>query len=381
MQKSKNIYKNILFVCILLINVLFYLVNAMRSQTCFASTIDTMYTIYTLDGNYLFERAEVYVGDEYVSSDFKKYVISEINDATHIGYATFICDVPKYNINYDNMQPIATTNKTICMYMTHNDESYVPSDGVDSVYGNGGICDVARYLKSELEKYSVNVVLDTSLHVPHDTSAYSRSEVTAKSLINNYQPSAIFDIHRDGASRNFYVKKVDNIERCKVRIVLGKRNPDIKKNEQFALALQSVALVKYPWLFSDIYYASGHYNQALSDKALLFELGSHLTEKELVQSSMQPLSDVICTTLFGSTVNDDSMDITIHEPVESDNVDLVGDDASTHVVDKPNNYAGIKITMALFTIISLASGIVYLVRRDILNDVKTHSSKEPPKNE
>ena len=60
-----------------------------------------------------------------------------------------------------------------------------------------------------------------------------------------------------------------------------------------------------------IYYARGHYNQALYNKMLLFEMGTYLVEKELVLKSVAPLTDVVNTALYGTTVDDKDNNIVI----------------------------------------------------------------------
>ena len=56
----------------------------------------------------------------------------------------------------------------IAIYHSHNAESYVPSDGTDSIYGTGGIHDVGRAFKEALEKKGVNVLYSDQLHLTHD---------------------------------------------------------------------------------------------------------------------------------------------------------------------------------------------------------------------
>lgn len=285
----------------------------------YAETDGIIYTVFDENNSFLFEKEDVEVGDNYLSKDFKYYEIINTDKNTHKGIARFIKNVKQPKVGKSLLpSPIKVERKVICMYMTHNDESYVPTDGVDSVYGNGGIKDVALAFKSELEKRMVDVYFDDTLHIPHDTSAYSRSLNTAKKLQNNYNPDAIFDIHRDGASRAYYVTKVDGKERGKVRIVVGKANPNMSLNEEFATYLMSIGNELYPWLFTDIYYARGHYNQSLDSKAILFEMGSHLTEKELEIESMKELADVVTTALYDTTI-DNSGDLTIGG-VDSENV-------------------------------------------------------------
>jgi len=279
------------------------------------------YKVY--DDNYylLFERDEIEVGDNYLSKDYNFYEIVYIDTNTKTALAKFIRKVERPNVEKSfGITPINTQDRVICMYMTHNDESYVPTDGVDSVYGNGGIKDVALAFKKELEKKLINVYFDDTLHIPHDTSAYSRSEVTAKNLNSTYSPDAIFDIHRDGASRKFYVSNVDGKERGRVRMVIGKSNPNMNLNEEFATYLMAVGNEMYPWLFTDIYYGKGHYNQSIDSKAILFEMGSHLVEKELEIESMKELADVVSTALYKTTVNTDNGDLTVNGIVNENNI-------------------------------------------------------------
>ena len=274
--------------------------------------VNNAYTVYTADGSYLFERSDIALFDNYVSKDFKMYEIVSLNNENKTAVARYVktLNKPKVSVN-PNPEPVGASTRKICLYLTHNDESFTPSDGYDSVYGAGGIHDVAKELKKSFQELGIDVVLDETLHIPHDTSAYNRSQKTAKNLLNNHNPDAIFDIHRDGVSRKYYATEVDGLERSKIRIVVGKANPNMDENLEFATYLLSVAEEQYPWLFSDIYYAKGHYNQGLYNKSLLFEMGTYLIEKELVLGSVRPLAEVVNTALFGTTVNEDSGEIVI----------------------------------------------------------------------
>lgn len=281
-----------------------------------AATInDEVYSIYDDYGTLLFQQEGVEVGDMYMGKDYVKYIVVSINEYTMTGQAKAhkvmkkpcveVKDGPDYRL-------ISNEKKNICLYMTHNDESYLISDGYDSIYGNGGIYDVAKAFKHNLDTLGINTVLDNTLHIPHDNSAYSRSNVTATSLFKRYSPDAMFDIHRDAASRTTYLATVNGINRGMIRIVIGLSNPYMEENEEFAMYLMSVADSMYPWLFKDIYYGKGHYNQAISSKCLLFEMGCHLIEKEYEIESTKPLAEVINVALYNTTVNEDSGNLTIN---------------------------------------------------------------------
>ena len=143
--------------------------------------VNNAYTVYTTTGDYLFERSDIELFDNYVSKNFELYEIISLNKNDKTAVARFVKYVnkPKVSVN-PNPEQVGATTRKICLYLTHNDESFTPSDGYDSVYGAGGIHDVARELKKSFQALGIDVVLDETLHIPHDTSSYSRSQKTAK---------------------------------------------------------------------------------------------------------------------------------------------------------------------------------------------------------
>ena len=304
-----------------------------------------VYKIYSESGDLLAERQSVFVGDSLLTKEFVKYKIVQVDEENNIAFAEFEERLrkPEVSVNYEPTK-ISQTDPTLCLYMTHNDESYITGDGVDSVYGAGGIHDIANLLKDSFEKLGVRTYIDETLHIPHDSYAYSRSKKTAQKMLDEFSPDAIFDIHRDGASRSTYVKKINGVDRCKVRIVVGKASANYEIAEQFALYLLSVASEVCDWLFLDIYYASGHYNQGLYNKSLLFEMGSHLVEKSLVEKTVPELANVVKTALFYTTVDKESGDLTINGDADNNlptlNDSQVGNSTENKVEDnKLNNSA------------------------------------------
>ena len=257
-----------------------------------------VYTIFDEFDNILFTQENVQIYDQFIDKDFNVYEVYFIDEENHVGYAQLIEKLEIPDVKKITNKKIDSTklSKKIGLYMTHNDESYITGDGTSSIYGAGGIHDVARQLKNELRNKGIEVILDETLHIPHDGYAYSRSKPTAQNLLNE-NPDALFDIHRDGASRSTYVKKKSNGEEySQVRIVIGQANPNKEQNLQFALYMLSVAKEIEPDLFVDIFYAKNHYNQALSSKMLLFEMGAHTVEKDLVLTSTRKLANVIYST-------------------------------------------------------------------------------------
>lgn len=366
-------------ILIVLILIIMFSINYLPKKINAEENIESVtevYYVYDDNFNLLFQKDYVEVGDGYMSSDYKYYEVVFVDHDMRRGVAKFIRNVEIPNIDISHTpKPIKMEDRVICMYMTHNDESYLPSDGVDSVYGNGGIKDVAEALKNEFEKYMIDVHFDDTLHIPHDTSAYSRSSNTAKSLYNKYEPDAIFDIHRDATSKKFYLANVNGKERSKIRIVIGKSNPNRSLNEEFALCIVAVANELYPWLITDIYYGSGHYNQSIDGKALLFEMGTYLMEKEKVIESTKELAEVVTTALYGTTINQETGDLTINGAEDENNIII-----NEYIDEKQqSNWWSIPLLICLVGFAGVSIYISYLIFKNYSNKYLVHKSVKLPK--
>ena len=273
------------------------------------------YDVYDENGNLLTFTSEAEVGDTILTKDFDEYQIYEIDG--NKCYARYFRTLNWPKPDNSNEGKSANLSKKICLYMTHNDESYTPTDGYDSIYGAGGIHDVAKKIKDTFEKNGIEVVLDETLHIPHNSSAYSRSAVTAKSLYESENPDALFDIHRDGVSKSYYYTTNEGEPFSKVRIVVGKSNPNFEENYKFAQEVFAMGNQLYPWLFLDIYCGKGHYNQELMNTNLLFEMGTYLIEKEYVLNSVPYLVDAIQNTMYASVYDPEKELIPEEEFIES----------------------------------------------------------------
>jgi stage II sporulation protein P len=266
---------------------------------------DCIYSLYSEDGEFLTVRAaRMYVDDEYIAGDNRHFQITRVDDATCTAYGKYLGIEEAEAVTLDEAQAAfaalaATTGtKTIAMYSTHSDESYVPTDGTASKLKNAGIYDVGESFKKALEGKGINVTYSQKTFFPHDTGAYSRSRSTAEELLKK-SPDALFDIHRDAVPASQYDTKVGGTEMSKVRLFVGKRNQNSDANKSFAKTIKATADKKYPGLVKDIYMGKGNYNQELYPKALLFEFGTHEIDKDLVLTSTKYMADVVNTVLYG----------------------------------------------------------------------------------
>lgn len=249
----------------------------------------------------------VNVDDEYLSQDNKLYRIVEVDNKTKTAKAEFVCDekLPEYDVKLKEKSNVAVAEskfkKKVGVYHTHNDESYYDPDGVDSVYGKGGIHDVGKEFVKQLEKLGFNVDYREDLHLPHNSGAYTRSQVTASAILNQGGIDALFDVHRDSVPKSEYATTVNGEEMSKVRMVVGSANQNYYENKEFAYSIKAYADKVYPGLIKDIYMGKGNYNQQLLSRGMLFEFGCENIEKSLAKKSAKPLASTLDMVLYGTS--------------------------------------------------------------------------------
>ncbi len=273
-------------------------------------------TVSDQNGNRLFSFCgAVSEGDEYISRDNVLYRIASVNGETAVAERIGQEEMPDVSwLDMGDAQPVFAQEgeavpaaksggkqKLIAMYVTHSDESYIPTDGTQSINGQGGIYDVAREFRDALQKKGIDVILDESTHLPHDSGAYRRSRRTAERLLQK-RPDAIIDIHRDGIpDESEYTATIDGEKASQVRLLVGRANQNSDVNRAFAKQIKAVADKRYPGLIKDIFIGKGTYNQDLSPNAILLEFGTHTISKERVLNSTDVMADVVSTTLYGDT--------------------------------------------------------------------------------
>ena len=274
----------------------------------------TVFTAVDPSGNALFSICgSISEGDEYISGDNILYRVISVSGtqaiAERIGEET-MPDVSWLKTGeaqavFAPSAPAASTGtgsgqKLIAMYVTHSDESYVPTDGTESIEGQGGIYDVAREFRDALQSQGIDVILDESTHLPHDSGAYRRSRQTAERLLQQ-RPDAIIDIHRDGIpDESEYACTIDGESTSRVRLLVGRSNQNSEVNRDFAKQIKAVADEEYPGLVKDIFIGKGNYNQDLSPNAILLEFGTHTISKERVLNSTDMMAQVMSTALYGT---------------------------------------------------------------------------------
>jgi stage II sporulation protein P len=120
-------------------------------------------------------------------------------------------------------------------------------------------------------------------------------------MISQLRPDAMFDVHRDAAPPEAYKANINGQDVTKVQLVVGKYNPQVKANEDFALKLKATSDQKYPGLVKGIFYAKGgDYNQDLNPRNLLLEVGAHTNDRAAAERGVALIGNVIPTAVYGA---------------------------------------------------------------------------------
>lgn len=181
----------------------------------------------------------------------------------------------------------------VLIYHTHTTESYFPTEQYYYVpmdkdsHSNDldfSVVKVGRVMANALRKHEISVLHDITIHdipnvvgVPYDKAYQTLKKVLAK----NKKIQVVLDIHRDAVgsrenSREVYLTEIDGVKMSKFSIVIGKNHDGWEKNNAFAEKVQEIANERYPGLCRGIIQNErAKYNQVVSDKAILIEVGSY----------------------------------------------------------------------------------------------------------
>lgn len=233
---------------------------------------------------------EVFIGDELILEDNNRYKVVEVDSERFNAKCEL---VGRENISWREeweqlpVINVAEGSKKVGIYMTHNDESYKPSDGTESIAGKGGIMDIGGVLAKRLKANNVDAEISYNKHDPHDANAYHRSRKTAVQLLKS-NPVALIDVHRDGIpDPNFYKTKLDGEDAAKIRLVVGRQNPHMSANLEFAKQVKAYFDKNHPGLIKGIFIGKGNYNQDLGPKVFIIESGTYTNSKEEAQKGVE----------------------------------------------------------------------------------------------
>lgn len=279
------------------------------------SSAEKCITVRDLDGNIIFQTGEpVTTDDEFISADDVHYIVTRVDGSEGLAKIKSADDKP-VSAPQNYMQIFSTSqeraqlfknhavpaaaplqNTHVVIYHTHTDESYIPTSGTASEPANGDVFNVGKMLQKALQQEGVSVTHSDNTHDPHDVNAYHRSRRTVTQLLKE-QPDAAFDIHRDSAPAQSYLTSINGIYSSRVMIVIGRSNPNMQTNLDYARAIKASADQVHPGLMRGIFMGRGDYNQDLYPTAILFEVGTDQLSEYRAELAVHHLCDAIIRVL------------------------------------------------------------------------------------
>ncbi len=245
-------------------------------------------------------------GDEYIDAENRHFRVVMLEEKT--AWADQIgSQGPPFTGSAGDLQPPAEAaaaesdgkpKPAVGIYHTHGAESYVPTDGTDAIDGGGGILHVGDVLARALENKGFTVNHIREPHTPHDAGAYQRSRRTAEELVTDGD-QLIFDVHRDAVPPEEYEERVEGRDITKILLVVGQQNQNADNNRNFAVNLKEIADKEHPGLIKGILGAQGNYNQDLTPRAMLLEVGAHKNNREDAERAVALFADVVDLYVVG----------------------------------------------------------------------------------
>lgn len=251
---------------------------------------------------------EIEIGDEFLTENNRRYEVVGIEGSQATVKYIGSVNLSQYlkeekSLLMALIEPkIAKAQATgkVAIYHTHSDESYVPTEGTESIFGNGGIYKVGNSFATALKAKGLEAIHSNAKHDPHDNMAYERSRRTVVDLLKQ-QPDAIFDLHRDSTPREVYQGSIGGKSVTKIQLVVGKYGPTGKQIEDYALQIKAAADKQHPGLVKGIFFAKGgDYNQDLMPKSMLLEVGAHTNDRQSAERGIALFADVV-PAILGKT--------------------------------------------------------------------------------
>lgn len=204
----------------------------------------------------------------------------------------------------ENSEPVVFgADPAVLIVHTHATESYLPST-VGNYHKKGKkntVRDVGDVLAQTLEENGIGVVHDQTLHDdPSYNQSYNRSYETTQKLLKKY-PSivCVIDLHRDAIASEGPAATVSvGGKTCaKYSYVVSNAVETYRDNLNFIRAMNKTAEKKYSGFTGKILERGYRYNQALSSKYMLLEIGYNRNEIADCRNTAEYVGKILADTL------------------------------------------------------------------------------------
>ncbi|MBR2138470.1 MAG: stage II sporulation protein P [Bacilli bacterium] len=214
-------------------------------------------------------------------------------------------------VNKNNMFPVVMKeekeepliiqkeNPIIYIYNTHDTEKYnsifisdysiIPDVKIASHILKDHLNDLG--INSYVEERSIKTYLNKHKLSYSGSYEASRTYLLDSKKKNNYE--YYIDIHRDSAKYNKTLWKKDNKKYARIMFVLTTKHKNYKENKKFVNELNNMINKKYTGLSRGIYVRNDViFNQDISDKAILIELGGVDNTLEEINNTLEVFSKI-----------------------------------------------------------------------------------------
>lgn len=216
-----------------------------------------------------------------------------------------IIEKPSIEVDNTNISPL------VYIYATHETESY--KDKYLEVYNIKPTIKIVSYiLKDYLEDYGIPTIVEdksiTEILRNNNWSykySYEASRIAIKDTINNTNSlKLIIDLHRDSSNLSKTLLELNNTKYARILFVIGGENKLYQENLKVSEKLKELLEQEVPNITRGIITkkgvgVNGIYNQDLSTKSVLIEIGGQYNEIEEINNTIKILSKVILKYIEG----------------------------------------------------------------------------------
>lgn len=185
-----------------------------------------------------------------------------------------------------------SSKKSVYIYSTHQRETYKDKTTV---------VEASYYLKTLLEQKGIEVIVEdrdftkelNDAKLDYNKSYQISRNAIHEALIEHQGFDLIIDFHRDSVPRASSFISVNDKNYAKLMIVLGGLSQHFDIIQQKAMTLFDKTNQLQSGIMKNILVREAYYNQDISEKMLLIEVGSDENYYEEVKNSLNVLSESI----------------------------------------------------------------------------------------
>ncbi len=215
------------------------------------------------------------------------------------------------------IEPVSNVNDNlpkVYIYNTHQTEGYVMENGeIHNLTPN--VYEAANVLKEMLSEKNINTIVENgniSEYLNNNNLNYDDSYIASRYFLEKalaeYPSVDIFiDLHRDALNHDLATVEYEGKKYAKILFVVGLEHNNYQGNLNFANELNNLFLNNYPFLTRGVLTKSGPlvngiYNQDLSNKVILLEVGGNESTFDEVSNTLELVSDILYKRLGESDV-------------------------------------------------------------------------------